>query len=175
MSISGTNEATQSVPFGTPVDTGDANAAGSAGTAARSDHVHKGVVAADAWSSYTPTLTQSGAVTKTVTRAKYVQLGKMVTVSLDLTVTGTGTASNAVIVGLPVTAASASDNQIGSGIVFDASAGLLYQGAVVLASTTTIAMYGPATSPVGYLGTQQFTAALASGDRITGTIIYEAA
>jgi hypothetical protein len=45
MSISGTNEATQSVPFGTPVDTGNANAAGSAATAARSDHVHKGVVA----------------------------------------------------------------------------------------------------------------------------------
>lgn len=129
----------------------------------------------DAWTSYTPTLTQSATVTKTVTRAAYMKVGRLVVVSFNLSVTGTGTASNAVLIGLPLAAVNASDNIVGNGLLYDSSAGLAYVGSIVLASTTTIAMYGPATSPVGYLGTQQFTAGLASSDRITGTVMYEAA
>lgn len=128
-----------------------------------------------AWTSFTPTLTQAATVTKTVTRAKYQRVGRLITASYELLVTGAGTAANAVIIGLPVTAVASNDNAIGSGFVFDASAVLMYQGVCVQASTTTMGMYGPATNPVGYLGQQQFAAALAVNDRVSATVTYEAA
>jgi hypothetical protein len=66
-----------------------------------------------AWESYTPTLTQSSTVTKTVTYAKYTQINKLCIVNVRLDVTGAGTAANSVVVGLPLTSASANIN-IGS-------------------------------------------------------------
>ena len=51
-----------------------------------------------AWETWTPTVTQSGSVTCTVTYAKYAQIQKLVVASAYLTVTGTGTANNPVLV-----------------------------------------------------------------------------
>jgi hypothetical protein len=159
-----------------PVATGDANTEGVATSFARSDHVHKGVVAADAWTSYTPTLTQAATVTKTVTYAKYVQIGKTVIGSVFLTVTGAGTAANAVKLGLPVTAATATSLVIGPGYIFDTSAGFLYTAIGTLASTTDVqflSLVNGAASQV--LGSASFTAALAVGDLVLLNFSYEAA
>jgi hypothetical protein len=132
--------------------------------------------AAVAWSSYTPTLTQSGAVTKTVTYAKYIQIGKTVIVQVFLDVTGTGTGANVVLVGLPVTAAQngVKPQEVGTGTVYDLSAVLAYKGQAILQSSTTVQFRASGTSS-GVLGSTDFTAALASGDQISFTAMYEAA
>lgn len=124
-----------------------------------------------AWTSFTPTLTQSGAVTKNVTRACYIKIGKTVHYTIDLAVTGTGTGGNSVIIGLPVTAAASGTVPCGSGWIFDTSATTNYKGIAYQVSTTTCALVGTA----GNLGASEFTAALANGDsvRVSGT--YEAA
>jgi hypothetical protein len=126
-----------------------------------------------AWTGYTPSLTQSGTVTKTVTYAKYTQFGNSVKCRVLLSVTGGGTGSNAIIIGLPVTATLGSFSSAGAGYVFDSSAGLNYGGVVQLVSTTTAQLLPTATNGSGALGVVGFTAALASGDTIHFEFEYE--
>lgn len=129
----------------------------------------------DAWTTYTPTLTQSATVTKTGTYAKYQRAGRWITVQVFLTVTGAGTAANAVLVGLPVTAAfGSSPLEVGTGTVFDSSANLAYKGNAIMASTSTVQFRASGTS-TSVLGVTDFAAALASGDTVAMTVTYEAA
>ncbi len=135
---------------------------------------------APAWTSYTPTLTQSGAVTKTVTYAKYTQIGKTVIFVVKLTCTGAGTGNNKILIGLPVTAVSVTGIAFGSGSVFDTSAGTVSPGFAEMESTTTIGLMdstqqtAAATSVLGLTGTP-FSVALASGDIVGAAGMYEAA
>ena len=130
-----------------------------------------------AWGSYTPTLTQSATVTKTVTYAKYFQVGKIVVVVWDLAVTGAGTANNAVLVGLPVTAASAATKPVGGGMINDASVPTNITGLPYLNSTTTFGYLDTTAAANVVLGQTgaAFAAALASPDAVRGFAIYEAA
>lgn len=127
-----------------------------------------------AWTAFTPTLVQSGAVTKTVTYGKYTRIGRTIHFAVDLSVTGTGTASNVVAIGLPVTAA-ASGPHMGVGGIYDSSAGTFYNGMSYLTTTTTAGIFSAVDGLATALGGRGFTAALAAGDivRVTGT--YEAA
>lgn len=129
----------------------------------------------NAWESFVPTLTQSATVTKTVTYAKFVRMGRTITAQYFLEVTGTGTGGNNVVVGLPVTAASSSVIPIGFGQLFDSSASLLYRFVARISSTGTVILFATNSTTNGALGTTDFTAALASGDIITFTVTYEAA
>jgi hypothetical protein len=128
-----------------------------------------------AWTAWTPTVTQLGAVSVTVTSAVYGRWGRMIVGHLRLSVTGTGTAANAVTVSLPVTSARASV-PVGSGGVYDVSATLNYTGNVSLSSTTAFVFepqgLGVSANPIGVAG---FTAALAAGDIIQAFFQYEAA
>lgn len=127
-----------------------------------------------AWSTYTPTLTQSGTVTKTVTYAAYCQIGKQVTCTVRLDATGAGTGSNLITVSLPVTAAyAASILPAGIFYFYDSSATTYYVGMAGLASTTTVA--GQRDGVAGRMGGTSPTAAIASGDQIGFSITYEAA
>lgn len=126
-----------------------------------------------AWTSWTPTLTQSGAVTKTATYAKYQRVGRFIVAQIDLACTGAGTAANRVIVGTPVTAA-ASGFVVGSGYIYDTSANLFYIGVAVMLSTTTLALMGTG-AVADYLGAAGFTAALAAGDLVRLSVTFEAA
>jgi hypothetical protein len=129
-----------------------------------------------AWSTWTPTLTQSGAVTKTVTRAVYARYGRTIHFNAQLAVTGSGTSSNSVTISLPVTAASAGFITIGGGYIYDATASLNYHGLAYLLSTTTMALSPSAVGVgLGVLGTVSFTAALANGDSVNISGTYEAA
>jgi hypothetical protein len=129
-----------------------------------------------AWTTWTPTLTQSGAVTATITHAVYGRWGRLIIVNLRLAVTGAGTAANAVTVSLPVTAARV-NMVVGTGGVFDQSAGLSYSGNIFLPSTTTMdfRQHGSGTATDNRLGVAGFTAALAAGDGVEGFFMYEAA
>lgn len=129
----------------------------------------------DAWTGYTPTLTQSGAVAKTVTYARYQRVGRLIVAQVLLAVTGTGTVSTAVFVGLPVTAATSNSTIIGSGKIVDASAGTAFRGIAEVATSTTAGLLPTSSTVNNYLGATDFTAALASSDTVSISIMYEAA
>lgn len=133
-----------------------------------------------AWVDYTPTLTQSGAVTKTVNTARYIQIGRMVHVEFFLTMTGAGTSNNSIQIGLPVAPSSGSltSGSAGSATLVDSSASTAYGGVSYIFTSSTMAFQnGGSTTSAAQWGETGggFTAALASGDQITGTLTYEAA
>ena len=128
-----------------------------------------------AWQSWTPTVTQSGSVTVTNTRSRFARYGRTIHYTLDLAVTGTGTAANAITVTLPVAAAAGSLTVVGSGRITDISVAANFTGLAINTSTTVMSLL-PTTGTAGnYLGATNFTAALASGDTITISGTYEAA
>lgn len=127
-------------------------------------------LAVDAWTSYTPTLTQSATITKTVTYAKYQRVGRLIVANMSLAITGAGTSGNAILVGLPV-AAAVLDGVVGSFRYFDAGS-TAYTGTVIGVSTTTVNCWVSGNgNPMGV----NPTFAAASGDNIQVSITYEAA
>ena len=82
------------------------------------------------WTSWTPQIDQGAStnIAKTVHRAKYLQIGKMVMFNMTLNVTGTGTGGLAITVTLPVPAAfnNAQYEPLGNAFIYDASAAALY-------------------------------------------------
>lgn len=127
------------------------------------------------WTAYTPTLTQSGTVTKTVTVARYLQIGKLVIVYVRLDVTGAGTTNNTITVSTPATGVS-TGYICGSGEVIDASGATVTYPAMVYTNTTTTFSFGRTDQSafVSRIGVDP-NFALASGDVITFTATYEAA
>lgn len=131
-------------------------------------------VAVGAWTNWTPTLTQSGSVAFTNSRAKYMKVGRMVTLMAQLTVTGTGTGgNNVVIAGLPFAAAYSSFQTIGTMTLFDQSLGDDHTGLLRFISSSTN-LVGLSTRASGTLGSVSFTAALAANDSIYIQGTYEA-
>lgn len=136
-------------------------------------------VGVGAWTAYTPTWTQSATITKTVNDARYTQVGKTVTAQIVMTATGSGTANNTIVVGLPV-----AYRTFVQGVFWfqDASAGATncYFTGNALGNAgvggSTIALYlgGISSAPMG-LVTAPFTAAVATGDILSIFITYEAA
>lgn len=133
--------------------------------------------ATGAWVSWTPTVTQSGSVTVTNTRSRYTRHGRTIHFSINVSVTGSGTASNEIVVSLPVEAASANDiTAAGTGLVYDDSVGIVYPGIMYPSSTTAFRLKASDVSTgVSLIGSGAFAAGLASSDwiRVSGT--YEAA
>jgi hypothetical protein len=129
-----------------------------------------------AWSTWTPTVTQAVAVTVSVTRARYAQLGKVVHFNAVLAVTGAGSGGTQISMSLPVTAQASGFIIGGAGYITDASASLNYHGLPYLTSTTGVGL-SPTTVGVGFglLGAVGFTAALANTDTINISGTYEAA
>ena len=129
-----------------------------------------------AWQTWSPTVTQSGAVAATNTRSRFARYGRTIHFVCHVQCTGTGTAANEIRISLPVTAA-ASFSGFGSGYMSDASDTALYPAVLNIVATTEFALMNATTSQLGQnnLGAAVFTAALANGDviRIGGT--YEAA
>ena len=129
-----------------------------------------------AWTTWTPTVQQGVGVTVTVNHAVAYRSGRLIIASFRLTVTGSGTAGQGVGVSLPENAARTSGN-VGYGGIFDTSATLSYTGIADLNSVNNQIVYSPTGLGVApsVLGSAHFTAGLASGDIVTGNLIYEAA
>jgi hypothetical protein len=124
--------------------------------------------------SYTPTLSQgaSSNISKSVQRSRWSRLGIWTIWQFSIACTGAGTAGSAITLTLPDTCAfSGVPNGIGDGIIQDASGALNYKVAWSPTSTTTIIGYrdGSAAGAVG--ATPSF--ALASGDYLSGTVMFE--
>lgn len=125
------------------------------------------------WINWTPTVTQSGSVTVTVTLAQYMIIGDTVLVAVRLTVTGSGTIGNVIVIaGQPVAMQPASAGTyycIGNGMIAD-SGTAFYNCAVIALTATDWRFMGY--SVTNYMGaTPSF--ALASNDQITFTAIYK--
>jgi hypothetical protein len=122
--------------------------------------------------TYTPTVTQSVAVTKTVAIARYQQIQKRVFVEVVLNITSSGTGNNALSVSLPITAKNTTGNA-GSVGIYDGSATTMYAGWCYLATATTVVFAGDWAGG-GTWGTVP-NIAIANGDTIWLNLSYEAA
>lgn len=132
----------------------------------------------DAWTSYTPTLVQSGAVTKTVSRGVYMKIGRVVFAEMVLAVTGAGTANNEIRIGLPVAASGATSVTVGQGYVLDVSAGpAFYKGFASLDNTLYVTLLDTSVNTAAKVGGagSAMTAALANGDYVVVAVKYESA
>ena len=127
-----------------------------------------------AWTDYTPTLAQgaTGNISKTIQYARYLQIGKLVVVTVRLDITGAGTANNGITVSLPVTAYGTNNNAFGSGRYNDG--GVVYQCVVSQASSTTAYLVRADVTSAGSVGTDP-NIATANGDSLQFTLTYEAA
>lgn len=125
--------------------------------------------------SYTPTVSQGGAVTVTTNYARYQRTGRWVRGTIKLTVTGSGVgAVNVITVAAPVTAAT---NSIacGSGYIVDASAAATSKfGLVTLYSSTAFGIMGDSGLHCG-LTSSGFAQGLAVNDVIYIEFHFEAA
>jgi hypothetical protein len=129
------------------------------------------VPAVNAWTSFTPTLSQgvSTNISKTVTYAKYAQLGKVVFCNIRLSITGTGTAGSGILVSLPL--ASATGNIIiGAGGYFDASVNN-YTGWAFCSGTLNVGLVTH-TNGDNLVGVNP-NFAVASGDIVNLHLVYE--
>jgi hypothetical protein len=127
--------------------------------------------------SWTPAIVQSGSVTCTVNSATYFRQGRLVTAFFDLSVTGTGSSANVVTISLPVTCRGGISH-LGNAEIVDSSASLTYRGLARTLTTSTFMIVNPASTAAtsaAAFGNLTFTAALASGDTLSGQISFEAA
>ena len=140
------------------------------------DRLILGAVDNAGWTSWTPTVRQSGVVPFTNFLSRYVRgARRKIDFVTSLNVTGTGTAANPITVSLPV-AAAISGIPIGQGVLFDASTTMFYPAIAWLQSTTTVSLFNATTSAgAQILGQAIFTAALTSPDTIQISGSYEAA
>jgi hypothetical protein len=125
-----------------------------------------------AWTSFTPTLTQPGAITKTNTYSRWTRFGRTILASFSLAVTAAGTAGSPVQVGLPFSCAVGGQTA-GSGWIYDASTTTRYAGSWEASGTTVVALVTDVTG--GNVWGAVPSLALASGDVMEGILLFEAA
>lgn len=135
-----------------------------------------------AWTTYTPGLSQSVTVTKTVNHARYMQVGKTVMGSVYMTATSAGTGGLTMRSSFPVTPIASIYNNtqsfgatIGSGGFYKASGTVQYNFSVqcIGGGSDSLAFYANGTG--GSLFGQYPALAIASGDHIFFNFTYEAA
>jgi len=132
----------------------------------------------EAWTSYTPTITQGVTVTNTIQYAKYTIVNKIVFVSVALKCTSAGTAGSVINISLPVTAATGGGDfgtPIGAGGFFDLSALAQYSGTVAQNGTTQMWMFADIGSGGGSLFGQFPGVTCANGDCVFFQAVYQAA
>ena len=127
----------------------------------------------DAWTNWTPTLTQTGAVTKTINSATFIQIGKLVFAEFNLVVTGSGSGLTGVTVSLPVTAKSKTGVRIGVGSIFDNRPVTQYAAVCYQTSTTTIGFIGDWSAGAQWGSSPAIN--LAVSDNVAASLTYEAA
>lgn len=156
----------------TPLATQTA-ATGTSEAPARADHTH-GIASlyTTALTSYTPTLTQTGGVAINLNVTNYLKIDKLVMVWFDFRANAAGTAGALITVSLPVNCDNSGPRNLGSGRIYDVSAGLTYAGAWEKDSASTIKLLYD--GGANYAGLTGVAGGLAVGDVITGQLLYYA-
>jgi len=128
------------------------------------------------WTSWTPTVAQGATsdVSKTVTYARYVKIGRLVVANCRLDMTGAGTAGSGFTISVPSVITSAQNGlRVGGAHVFDSSTNTRYTGQAEFVSTTTLAVVGDWAGNGAWGSVPNL--ALASGDQIGFSVMYETA
>jgi hypothetical protein len=127
-----------------------------------------------AWTDYSPTWAQSATITHTKNHARFLQIGKLVMVSVRLTASSGGTATNVVSVTVPVNAARfGTFASTGAASIYDTSTTTTYVCSASFDGTGAVRFLHD-TSAGNYFGNSP-NVAIASGDILSFTIMYEAA
>lgn len=132
---------------------------------------------AGAWTTITPTVNQGAStnIAKTVNIARHRTIGKWLEWEMQLSITGTGTASGLITVtGFPAPK-NAGYSLIGQGGIRDTSVPTKFSSPILYDSGSTTAWIWAASDGNGKMGSSRFTAAFASGDLIYGSGWYEIA
>lgn len=146
--------------------------AGDTGLVAWMNAIDAERAALGAWTAFTPVLTQSATITKTVTNTRYNQQGKTVKGSAYLSLTSAGTAGNGISVTLPVAARDGTVGLVvGSGWFFDTSTSTRHLLSVMLSGTGNL-LFVSDTSGGSAFGV---AVTAASGDVLTYCYEYESA
>jgi len=125
-----------------------------------------------AWETYTPTLTQGGlGLTKTINYARYCQFQKTIIVQIHVTLTGASIAGS-ISLSLPTLNPAIQFRNMGTMLIYDASAGLFYNGAGFI-SSNVITAYGQGGN--NFMGTSTPTVTLAVNDQVSCSVMYEIA
>lgn len=130
-----------------------------------------------AWVSWTPVVTQGGSTpTISNTRSRRWRAGRLIVVEFNLAITSAGSAGNEVEMTIPITAAS-STFAVGIGEFYDLSGTAKYPVQIYLADTTHVdfRLMTAGAAADNRLGKLTYTGALANGDLLGGTFMYESA
>ncbi len=167
-SVDGDNARTYlETTLGAALDTIDAHVHGGTTSGLK---IPTGSISAVAFTTFTPTMTQSGGLTLSAATGRYVQIGKLVVGSIAITINSAGTIANPLVVlGLPVVATL--NGSPGSGY-YTRSGSTFYSAALAWNTTTSVIFYGG--NGTGALGTNPSFAA-AAGDAVGINFMYEAA
>lgn len=120
-----------------------------------------------------PAVVQSGSVTTSVDISEYRIISGMCEWTFQVTVSGSGSAGNAVTISTPVTAAAAVGRIAGSGVILDSSASTTDTGSWALVSTSTLGLL-VGESTTNYWGITP-NIALAASDSIRGHVRFRVA
>lgn len=128
------------------------------------------------WTTWTPTITQAGSISKTMFYGRYIKLGRIVICQAIMSITGSGSSATAITVSVPVTAAYGGNLPCGSGFFYEATGNVSYPLTTLLKTTGTFGFY-TTTNSISQLGEtgSASNVALASGDSINLFATYEAA
>lgn len=122
------------------------------------------------WEAYTPTLSQGGlGLTKTINYARYCQIQKTIIVQIHVTLTGASIAGS-ISLSLPGLNPAIQFRNMGTMLIYDASAGLFYNGAGFI-SSNVITAYGQGGN--NFMGTSTPTVTLAVNDQVSCSVMYE--
>jgi hypothetical protein len=121
------------------------------------------------WQSWTPVVTQGATITTSTNNSKYTQIGKTVLANLSVITSSAGTASNKLLVTLPIAPKSGSD--ILGTLTISTSGTNVY---TVLTAWFDSSKLAGLSSVGNYWGLNP-SGALGSGERIAAVLTYEAA
>lgn len=130
-----------------------------------------------AWTAWTPTVTQSATVSGS-SASYYIRISRLIIASLYFAPSSSGTAANAIVISLPVTARGGTTVVYAGPMITveDTSAASRWAGPALMVSTTTFKIQDMnSIGSSAYLGASSFTAAITTGDFIYGQLMYEAA
>lgn len=126
-----------------------------------------------AWETWTPVFTQSNTPAITINVARYGRIQKTVFGTAYITLAGAGTAANAWVLTLPITAQASNGVTVAYGWIYDANVTTFYNVTGYLLSATTMAFIDN-NNTGGSFGQNPAVTAAAS-DQMRVAFMYEAA
>lgn len=129
-------------------------------------------VALSSWvTTFDPVISQPGPITHTVAKSQWHYDGDMIEWECRIDITGTGTAPNVVSSSMPIAALSATNNSMGTGVIYDASTTALHVLGIDSGTVSSLKFIGDQAVGGNNWGINP-NLALGSGDQIRFLVRY---